>query len=160
MFMWTAEAPLMPAPDSAIACSCGDAAAFIERAGYPEIRARHPRLEGTLMTYIVHELEISGGGAIRLLHGLNRDHGPTTYVLPVATATRSWPTSITSRACLQVDLEARAPVVVSDGVQPIAWKVEFRPCALSGRAMRVAASSSIQRARVAGGAGHVSIAAT
>jgi uncharacterized protein CbrC (UPF0167 family) len=59
---------------------CGDAAAFLEPAGYPEIRAHYPQLEGTLMTYIVHELEISGGAATRLLHGLNRDQGPTAYV--------------------------------------------------------------------------------
>ncbi len=59
---------------------CGDAAAFVEPAGYPDIRARHQLLEGTLMTYIVHELGISGGAAVRFLHGLDRDQGPTAYV--------------------------------------------------------------------------------
>jgi len=32
------------------------------------------------MTYIVHELEISGGAATRFLHALHRDQGPTAYV--------------------------------------------------------------------------------
>jgi len=59
---------------------CGDAAAFVEPAGYAEIAARHPQLEGALMMYIVHELEISGGAATRFLHALDRDHGPTAYV--------------------------------------------------------------------------------
>jgi uncharacterized protein CbrC (UPF0167 family) len=59
---------------------CGDAAAFVEPVGYADIQARYPQLEGTLMMYIVHELAISGGAATRLLHGLNRDHGPTGYV--------------------------------------------------------------------------------
>ncbi len=59
---------------------CGDAAAFLEPAGHAEIRARHPQLEGTLMMYIVHELEISGGAATRFLTSLDRDKGPTAYV--------------------------------------------------------------------------------
>jgi uncharacterized protein CbrC (UPF0167 family) len=59
---------------------CGDAAAFLEPAGYAEIGARYPQLEGTLMMYIVHELEISGGAATRFLHALDRDRGPTAYV--------------------------------------------------------------------------------
>jgi uncharacterized protein CbrC (UPF0167 family) len=62
-----------------LAC-CGDAAAFLEPAGHAEIRARHPRIEGALMMYIVHELEISGGAATRFLQSLDRDHGPTAYV--------------------------------------------------------------------------------
>jgi uncharacterized protein len=59
---------------------CGDAAAFVEPAGYPEIQARHPRAEGTLVTYIVHQMQISGSAAIHLLHALDRDHGPTAYM--------------------------------------------------------------------------------
>jgi len=62
-----------------LAC-CGDAAAFLEPAGYAEIRARYPQLEGALMMYIVHELGISGGAATRFLHALDRDQGPTAYV--------------------------------------------------------------------------------
>jgi hypothetical protein len=59
---------------------CGDAAAFLEPAGHVEIRARYPQLEGALMMYIVHELEISGGAATRFLQGLSRDNGPTAYI--------------------------------------------------------------------------------
>jgi uncharacterized protein CbrC (UPF0167 family) len=59
---------------------CGDAAAFLEPAGYGEIRAKYPQLEGTLMTYIVQELEISGAAATRFLASLHRDNGPTAYV--------------------------------------------------------------------------------
>ena len=59
---------------------CGDAAAFLEPAGYADIRARYPQLEGALMMYIVHELGISGGAATRFLQALDRDHGPTAYV--------------------------------------------------------------------------------
>jgi uncharacterized protein len=62
-----------------LAC-CGDAAAFLEPAGHPDIRARYPQLEGTLMMYIVHELGISGGAATRMLASLDRDRGPTAYV--------------------------------------------------------------------------------
>ena len=59
---------------------CGDAAAFLEPAGYEEIRARYPQLEGALMMYIVHELELSGAAATRFLHGLQRDQGATAYI--------------------------------------------------------------------------------
>jgi uncharacterized protein len=59
---------------------CGDAAAFLEPAGHAEIRARYPQLEGALMMYIVHDLEISGGAATRFLQGLSRDNGPTAYI--------------------------------------------------------------------------------
>ena len=59
---------------------CGDAAAFLEPAGYADVRARHPQIEGTLMMYIVHELGISGGAATQMLRSLDRDHGPTAYV--------------------------------------------------------------------------------
>jgi hypothetical protein len=59
---------------------CGDAAAFIGPAGITEIRAKYPDLEGELMSYIVYQLEISGGAARRLLESLDRDRGPTGYV--------------------------------------------------------------------------------
>lgn len=55
-------------------------AAFIEPAGIREIRARYPRLEGDLMSFVVHELGVSGGAATRLLQSLDRDRGPTAYV--------------------------------------------------------------------------------
>jgi uncharacterized protein len=59
---------------------CGDAAAFLEPAGYTIIRERYPRLEGTLMMFIVHELRISGAAATSFLRGLDRDYSPTAYV--------------------------------------------------------------------------------
>jgi len=59
---------------------CGDAAAFLEPAGYAEIRARYPQLEGALMMYIVHELELSGAEATRFLQELDRDRGATAYI--------------------------------------------------------------------------------
>lgn len=59
---------------------CGDACAFIEPAGHKEIVARHPMLEGTLMTYIVQELGISGGAAQQFYHSLSRDKWPTAYI--------------------------------------------------------------------------------
>jgi len=59
---------------------CGDAAAFLEPIGSAELRARYPQIEGALMMHIVHELGISGGAAVRLLHALDRDQGPTAYV--------------------------------------------------------------------------------
>jgi uncharacterized protein len=62
-----------------LAC-CGDAAAFLEPIGHTELRLRYPQLEGALMMYIVHELEISGAAAVRLLQSLDRDRGPTAYV--------------------------------------------------------------------------------
>jgi uncharacterized protein len=62
-----------------LAC-CGDAAAFLEPIGHTELRLRYPQLEGALMMYIVHELEISGAVAVHLLQSLDRDRGPTAYV--------------------------------------------------------------------------------
>lgn len=59
---------------------CGDLMAFLEPAGIDEIRARYRQLEGELMGVIVHELEISGGAAVRMLNSLHRDRGPTAYV--------------------------------------------------------------------------------
>src|SRR5262249_35764306 len=59
---------------------CGDGAAVLEPGGYAETKARHPQMEGAVMMFIVHELEISGGAAPRFLHGLDRDRGPTAYV--------------------------------------------------------------------------------
>jgi uncharacterized protein CbrC (UPF0167 family) len=59
---------------------CGDAAAFLEPVGWPEIQARYPYAEARLMTYIAHELRISGGAASRLLRSLDRDGGPTAYI--------------------------------------------------------------------------------
>lgn len=59
---------------------CDEPAAFLAPVGYDEIRTRYPRLEGPLMMYIVHELEISGGAAKRMLESLKRDHSPTAFV--------------------------------------------------------------------------------
>jgi len=62
-----------------LAC-CDDAMAFLEPIGTTELRRYYPELEGTLMMYIVHELELSGDAANHLLNSLNRDTGPTAYV--------------------------------------------------------------------------------
>jgi uncharacterized protein CbrC (UPF0167 family) len=59
---------------------CGEAAAFLEPVGIQEIRQRYPQLEGDLMGYIVHEMQISGGAARRMLESLQKDAGPTAYV--------------------------------------------------------------------------------
>lgn len=56
------------------------ALAFVAPIGYEEVRTTYPRLEGTLMMYIVQELEISGGAAKRLLESLKRDHSPTAFL--------------------------------------------------------------------------------
>lgn len=62
-----------------LAC-CGDAAAFLEPAGYAEICTRYPQISGVLMMHIVHDLGISGAAAASFLQALDRDHGPTAYV--------------------------------------------------------------------------------
>jgi uncharacterized protein CbrC (UPF0167 family) len=59
---------------------CNDAAAFLEPVGIDELRARHRDQEGALMSHIVHEMKISGGGAVRLLSSLRRDTGPTAFL--------------------------------------------------------------------------------
>ena len=59
---------------------CKDAAAFVEPAGRAEINAKYPLLEGTLMTFIVQELHVSGGAAVRMLNSLDRDQSPTAFV--------------------------------------------------------------------------------
>jgi uncharacterized protein CbrC (UPF0167 family) len=59
---------------------CDDAAAFLMPAGIAEIRANYYELEGSLMSHIVHELEMSGGAARKMLEAIHRDHGPTAYV--------------------------------------------------------------------------------
>lgn len=59
---------------------CGEPAAFVTPAGIADIRTRFRYQEASLMTYIVHELGISGGAANRMLEGLSRDSGPTAYV--------------------------------------------------------------------------------
>jgi hypothetical protein len=51
---------------------CNDACAFLEPVGHVEIVARYPRLEGTLITYIVQQMGISGGAAHQLYRSLNR----------------------------------------------------------------------------------------
>lgn len=66
-------------PERWLSC-CGEPAAFVTPAGISDIRSRFRYQEATLMTYIVHELGISGGAANRLLERLSRDAGPTAYV--------------------------------------------------------------------------------
>lgn len=59
---------------------CGEPAAFVSPAGADDIRTKFPRLEGTLMMYIVHQMGISGGAATRMLSSLKRDQSPTAFV--------------------------------------------------------------------------------
>lgn len=59
---------------------CEDATAFLKPVGIAEIRRDHHALEGSLMSYIVYEMGISGGAANRLLESLDRDKGPTAYL--------------------------------------------------------------------------------
>jgi len=59
---------------------CGDATAFLGPTGIAEIRAGRYELEGMLMGYVVHELGISGGAAVRLVNSLDKDRGPTAYI--------------------------------------------------------------------------------
>jgi uncharacterized protein len=59
---------------------CDDLMAFIEPAGHAEIQRSHLRLEGQIITHIVHELGISGGAAHQYYRKLNRGTGPTAYI--------------------------------------------------------------------------------
>ena len=59
---------------------CGEPAAFLTPAGMKEIREQYPRLEGNLMTLIVHELDISGGAARQTFEALRRHQSPSAFV--------------------------------------------------------------------------------
>jgi len=59
---------------------CNDATAFLTPAGIKEIQKDFGEYTFTLMNHIIHNMEISGGAATRLLDSLNRDKGPTAYV--------------------------------------------------------------------------------
>jgi uncharacterized protein CbrC (UPF0167 family) len=59
---------------------CGDATAFLGPAGIQEIRERYREIEGTILGHIVHDLGISGAGALRLLEALDRDARPTAFL--------------------------------------------------------------------------------
>jgi uncharacterized protein len=59
---------------------CGDAAAFLRPAGIDDIRREQYQLEGAIMGHIVHDMQISGGAATRLLDSLRKDQSPTLYV--------------------------------------------------------------------------------
>jgi uncharacterized protein len=59
---------------------CGDGAEFRGPAGIVEIRARYPRLETALVTYLGDEWDMSGDDARHLIQSLDRDKGPTAYV--------------------------------------------------------------------------------
>ncbi|MCU1233307.1 MAG: hypothetical protein JWP63_1274 [Candidatus Solibacter sp.] len=58
---------------------CEDATAFVTPAGMRELREQ-PDLEGLVLDHIIHQMEISGGAATRLLNSLHRDAGPTAYL--------------------------------------------------------------------------------
>jgi uncharacterized protein CbrC (UPF0167 family) len=59
---------------------CDDATAFIGPVGIKEIRAQYHELEGDLLSYIIYEMQVSGGAATRLLNSLHKDNGPTAYL--------------------------------------------------------------------------------
>jgi hypothetical protein len=59
---------------------CGEPAAFVTPLGAEDIRTKYPRLEGTLMMHIVHDLGISGGAARRVLESLQKDESPTAFL--------------------------------------------------------------------------------
>jgi uncharacterized protein CbrC (UPF0167 family) len=59
---------------------CGDATAFLTPAGIQEIREHYRELEGSVLNYIVYEMEISGGAATRMLQSLHKDKGPTAFL--------------------------------------------------------------------------------
>lgn len=59
---------------------CEEPGAFKCPAGIREIRQHYRTMEGDLMSYIVHELNISGGSTRQLLESLHRDQSPTAYV--------------------------------------------------------------------------------
>lgn len=59
---------------------CGDACAFVAPMGIDELRAWSREAEGLLMSYIVHDLGVSGGAATRLAASLKRDQSPTLMV--------------------------------------------------------------------------------
>ena len=59
---------------------CGDATAFVAPVGIAELRRHYREAESTALGHIVHEMEISGGAARRLLEALRRDASPTAYL--------------------------------------------------------------------------------
>lgn len=59
---------------------CDDAAAFLMPFGIIELRATHRELEGFVLSYIIHDMGISGGAATRLLNALDLHQGPTGYL--------------------------------------------------------------------------------
>jgi len=63
-----------------LAC-CADAAAFLDRAGYAEIQARHPKFEGPIMKYFVDDLGLDREVAGRLLRELRVDLGGPTVCI-------------------------------------------------------------------------------
>lgn len=62
-----------------ISC-CGDAAAFLAPVGWSELRATYHEFETPVLSHIIHDLQISGGSARRMLESLDRDRGPTAYL--------------------------------------------------------------------------------
>jgi len=59
---------------------CADAMAFVEPFGAAEANGKHIRRQGDIMTFIVHEMGVSGGAAARMMNTLDREKGPTAYL--------------------------------------------------------------------------------
>jgi uncharacterized protein CbrC (UPF0167 family) len=59
---------------------CGDATAFLTPAGIAEIRETHGAMEGAVLSHIIHELQVSGGAALRTLESLRSDQSPTAFL--------------------------------------------------------------------------------
>jgi len=64
---------------------CDDAAAFMMPFGIAELRASYRELEGLVLSHIIYDMGISGGGATRLLNALHRDESPTGYLFQCPT---------------------------------------------------------------------------
>ena len=69
---------------------CDDATAFIMSFGAPELHAEQRELVGALMSHIVHELQISGGAATRVMASLDRDAGPTGHLFRCLHCDQPW----------------------------------------------------------------------
>ena len=59
---------------------CDDATAFLTPAGIAEIRGTYRSMEGAVLSHIIHELQVSGGAALRMLESLRADESPTAFL--------------------------------------------------------------------------------
>jgi len=59
---------------------CKDATAFLAPVGIAEIRANYREVEYEVLNYVIHDLEISGGAATRMVESLKKDSSPTAYL--------------------------------------------------------------------------------